>query len=188
MTDYSSISLAEARRDYLANCTTAMPIGGLLAWSALAIAAYLLGEGLPTFAPFIAAAAPVPIALLIDKLRGELHYWSKGRDNPIGQLFMRFITVIALIIPFAIIATRAAGELDLLILGLAILSGMIWVPHGWGADDPAGFIHFVLRAILCYAAYLLVPEPLRGAAVAAAAALTYIYAIIAMRKPASLRD
>ncbi len=187
MTDYATISLAEARREYLATCTTAMPIGGLFAWSALAVAAYLLGDRLPTFAPFLAAAAPVPIALLIDKLRGELHYWNEGRDNPIGQLFMRFITVIALIIPFAIIATRAAGELDLLILGLAILSGMIWVPHGWGADDPAGFIHFVLRAVLCYAAYLLVPEPVRGAAVAAAAALTYVYAIVAMKKPASVR-
>jgi hypothetical protein len=187
MTDYSTISLAHARREYLATCTTAMPIGGLLAWSSLAAAAFFLGDRLPTFAPFIAAAAPVPIALLIDKLRGELHYWGEGNDNPVGQLFMRFITVIALIIPFVIIATQAAGELDLLILGMAILSGMIWVPHGWGADDPAGFIHFVLRALLCYAAYLFAPEASRGAAVAAAAALTYVYAIVAMKKPLSVR-
>lgn len=187
MTDYSNMSLAEARRDYLANCTTAMPIGGLLSWGALAIGLLMLGDRLPAFAPFIAAAAPVPIALLIDKARGELHYWNQGRDNPVGQLFMRFITVVALIIPFAIIATQEARNLDLLILGLAILAGMIWVPHGWGADDPAGFIHFVLRAVLCYAAYLFAPEAIRGAAVAGAAALTYVYAIIAMKKPASVR-
>jgi hypothetical protein len=79
------------------------------------------------------------------------------------------------------------GDLDLLILGLAIFAGMIWVPHGWGADDPAGFVHFALRAALCYAAYLFAPEDLRGAAVAGAAALTYVYAIIAMRKPSSVR-
>jgi hypothetical protein len=188
MTDFNAMPLAEARRAYLASCTTAMPVGGLIAWSALAVAALLLGDRLPAFAPFIAAAAPVPIALLIDKARGELHHWSEGRDNPVGQLFMRFITVIALIIPFAIIATQEARNLDLLILGLAILAGMIWVPHGWGADDPAGFIHFVLRAGLCYAAYLVVPEGARGAAVAGAAALTYVYAIIAMRKPASVRS
>jgi hypothetical protein len=187
MTDYSTITLADSRREYLANCTTAMPIGGFMAWAALAVAAYTLGDRLPSFAPFVAAAAPVPIALIIDMVRGELSYWKRGQENPVSQLFMRFITVVALIIPFAIIAAQAANNLDLLILGLAILAGMIWVPHGWGADDPAGFIHFVLRAILCYVAYLFTPEELRSAAVAGAAALTYVYAIIAMKKPSSVR-
>ena len=187
MKDYSTISLADARREYLATSTTAMPIGGFLAWAALAIAAYLLGDRLPSFAPFIAAAIPVPLALIIDKVRGELGVWSEGRHNPVTQLFMRFITVVALIIPFVIIAAQAAANLDLLILGLAILAGMVWVPHGWGADDPAGFIHFVLRAVLCYAAYLFAPEGVRGATIAAAAALTYVYAIVAMRKPSSVR-
>jgi hypothetical protein len=44
-----------------------------------------------------------------------------------------------------------------------------------------------MRAILCYAVYLLVPEEVRGAAIAAAAALTYVYAIAVMRKPSSVR-
>jgi hypothetical protein len=64
---------------------------------------------------------------------------------------------------------------------------MMWVPHGWGADDPAGFIHFAMRAVLCYAAYLLAPEGIRTAAIAGAAALTYVYAIAAMKKPVSAR-
>lgn len=187
MKDYSSISLGDARREYLATSTIAMPIGGLFAWSALAVAAFWLGDRLPAFAAFIAAAAPVPIALLIDKSRGQLGFWAEGRDNPIAQLFMRFITVVALVIPLVIIAAKAANDPDLLILGLAILAGVVWVPHGWGADDPAGFIHFVLRAILCYAAYLLAPEPIRGAAIAAAAASTYVYALAAMKKPSSVR-
>lgn len=187
MKDYSNISLAAARRDYLATSTTAMPIGGFIAWSVLALAAYLLGDRLPTYVPFIAAAIPFPLALIIDKLRGEPGLQSSSRHNPVTQLFMRFITVVGLLIPFVIIAAQAAGELDILILGLAILAGVIWVPHGWGADDPAGFIHFVLRAALCYAAYLWVPEEVRGAAIAGAAALTYVYAISAMKKPAFAR-
>ena len=187
MKDYSSISLAEARRDYLATSTTAMPIAGLIAWAALAVAAYLLGHRLPYFAPFVAAAIPFPLALIIDKLRGEPGIQAESRRNPVTQLFMRFITVVALLIPFVIIAASAAHDLDMLILGLAILAGMVWVPHGWGADDPAGFIHFIMRALLCYAAYVFAPEPLRGAAIAGVAALTYVYAIIAMKKPASAR-
>jgi hypothetical protein len=185
--DYSQISLADARRDYLATSTTAMPIGGLIAWAALAVAAYMLGDSLPSFVPFVAAALPVPIALIIDRVRGEAGIWLESRGNPIAQLFMRFITVVALLIPFVIIAAKAAGDLDILILGLAIFAGLLWVPHGWGADDPAGFIHFVLRALLCYAAYLVAPEAVRGAAIAGAASLTYVYAIAAMRKPSSVR-
>lgn len=187
MKDYSGISLADARREYLATSTTAMPIGGFVAWAALAIAAYALGARLPYFAPFVAAAIPFPLAILIDKLRGQPGIQSESRHNPVTQLFMRFITVVALLIPFVIIAARAANDPNLLILGLAILAGMVWVPHGWGADDPAGFIHFVLRAILCYAAYLFAPEPLRGAAIAVMAAATYVYAIVAMKKPSSAR-
>lgn len=187
MTDYTNISLVDARRDYLAASTTSMPVGGFIAWSALTFAAFLLGDRLPSYAPFVVAAIPFPLALLIDKLRGEPGLQSENRRNPITQLFMRFITVVALLIPFVVIAAQAAADLDILILGLAILAGMMWVPHGWGADDPAGFVHFVMRALLCYAAYLIAPEEFRGAAIAGAAALTYVYAIAAMKKPSSVR-
>ena len=187
MKDFSNISLAEARRDYLASSTTAMPIGGLIAWGGLAVAAFLLGKAMPAFVPLTVAALPFPVALLIDKVRGEPGMRAENRRNPITQLFMRFITVIALLIPFIILAAKASSSLDLLVLGLAILAGMMWVPHGWGADDPAGFIHFAVRCVLCYAAYLLAPEAIRPAAIAGAAALTYVYAIAAMKKPASAR-
>lgn len=187
MRDYSTISLADARRDYLATSTTGMPIAGFIAWSALAAAAYFLGDRLPGFAPFVAAAIPFPLSLLIDKVRGEPGIQADSRRNPVTQLFMRFVTVVALLIPFVIIAAKAAGELDLLILGLALLAGLVWVPHGWGADDPAGFTHFVMRAVLCYAAYSFALDGVRGAAIAGAAALTYVYAIAAMRKPSTVR-
>lgn len=137
--------------------------------------------------PFVAAAIPFPLALLIDRLRGAPGISADSRRNPVTQLFMRFIFVVALLIPFVIISAQAARDLDLLILGLAILAGMTSVPHGWGADDPAGFTHFVLRAALCYAAFLFAPHAWRGVAIAGAAALTYVYAIAAMRKPASVR-
>ena len=187
MKDYATISLAEARREYLASSTTGMPIGGFIAWAGLTVAAYILGDRLPAFVPLTVAALPFPISLLIDKLRGQPGLQLQSRLNPVTQLFMRSIAMVALLIPFVIIAAKATGDLNILILGLAILAGMVWVPHGWGADDPAGLIHFVMRAIVCYAAYLLAPDSIRGAAIAGAAALTYVYAIAAMKKPASVR-
>ena len=60
MRDYRSISLADARREYLATSTTAMPIAGFIAWSALAVAAYMLGDRLPSFAPFHRGSYPIP--------------------------------------------------------------------------------------------------------------------------------
>jgi hypothetical protein len=104
MRDYSAISLADERRDYLATSTTAMPIGGLVAWSALAVAAYIFGARLPSFAPFIAAAIPFPLALLIDKVRDEPGIQADSRRNPVTQLFMRFHHRRSLLIPFVIIA------------------------------------------------------------------------------------
>ena len=181
--DFSSVSLIDARREYLRTSTTGMPIGGLLSWSALALALALTGGRLPAWAAFTAAAAPVPLSMVIDRLRGANGIRTESSANPITQLFMQMIFVVALLIPFVIIAVNETGSFDLLVLGLAILAGMVWVPHGWGADDPAGLRHFILRAVLCYAAYLLVPEPLCGAAIAGAAAMTYVYAIAAMRKP-----
>lgn len=185
--DYSNISLADARRDYLAGSTTAMPIAGFLAWLGLACAAAALQDRLPSFLPFVAAAIPFPLALLIDRIRGVEGIKFGNRRNPVTQLFMQFIAVVALLTPFVIFAAREAQSIDMLILGMAILAGMVWVPHGWGADDPAGLRHFIMRALLCYAAYLTVPEPMRGAGVAGAAALTYVYAIVAMRKPSSVQ-
>ena len=185
--DYANITLADARRDYLANSTTAMPIGGFIAWAALGLAYVVFGDRVPFFAPYLAAAGPILIALAIDGVRGDLKYWKQGQDNPVSQLFMRFITVVGLLIPLVIIAAMEMQDTAFLVLGLAIFAGLMWVPHGWGADDPAGFVHFALRAVLCYAAYLLTPPEWRAAAVAGAAAATYVYAIVAMRKPATAR-
>lgn len=187
MTDYHSQPLTEVRRDYLANSTTALPLGGFACWTGFALAAFLFKTELPPFAPYVAAAAPVPLALAIDKLRGEPGLRAEGRKNPITQLFMRFIFVVGLLLPFVIIAAKAAGDPSLLTLGVAILAGLVWVPHGWGADDQSGFVHFLLRSIACYAAYLLAPEALKTASIAAAVAVSYIYAMLAMKKPASAR-
>jgi hypothetical protein len=182
MTEMRNKTLAELQRDYLDSSTAGMPIGGLIAWAALAIASWQMGSAMPAWFAFVAAAAPVPLSIVIDKLRGAPGLSTQSNANPLTQLFLQFIFVIALIIPFVIFAAQASKSLDLLVLGLAILAGMMWVPHGWSARDRAGLIHFIMRAVLCYGAYLFVPAPHKAAAIAGAAALTYVYAIWAMKK------
>ena len=187
MTGIATEPLVDLQRDYLRDSTAGMPMGGFIAWAALAIISWQMGDAMPTWVAFTAAAAPVPLSIVIDKLRGAPGLSTQSSKNPLTQLFMRFIFVIALIIPFVIFSAIAAKSIALLVLGLAILAGMIWVPHGWAADDKAGMIHFVIRCALCYGAYLFVPAPMQTAAIAGAAALTYVYAIWAMKKPGDAR-
>jgi hypothetical protein len=183
MNEMRNQTLAALQRDYLDTSTAGMPIGGLIAWAALALASGQMGEAMPAWVAFIAAAAPFPLSIIIDKLRGAPGLTTQSNKNPLTQLFMQFIFVIALIIPFIIFAAQAAKSIELLVLGLAIFAGMVWVPHGWAAQDRSGMIHFIIRAALCYAAYLFAPEAYKTAAIAGAAALTYVYAIWAMKKP-----
>ena len=187
MTDYARMPLAEARADYLAHTTAAMPVGGLISWGTFAILLATVPAALPWWLALTVGAIPVPLALAIDKARGNMAAWSGGNDNPIAQLFFRTIALVTFLVPLVLGAYQASGNLDLLILGMAILSGVVWISHGWGADDPAGFTHFILRSIACYAAYMLAPEEWRGAAIAGAVALSYVQAIVMMKKPGKAR-
>ena len=104
MTDMRDLPLAQLQREYLADSTAGMPIAGLITWSALAVASWQMGDSMPAWVAFIAAAAPAPLSIVIDKLRGVPGLTTQSNSNPLTQLFMRFIFVIALIIPFVIFA------------------------------------------------------------------------------------
>ena len=112
MTVMRDQSLRQLQRDYLDTSTAGMPIGGLIAWGALALISWQMGDAMPAWVAFTAAAAPVPLSIVVDKLRGAPGLTTQSSKNPLTQLFMRFIFVIALIIPFVIFSAqpRAGGS------------------------------------------------------------------------------
>ncbi len=183
MTDYSNQSFGELRQTYLRDSSDAMPIAGLICWATLAALAWYLRDALPYWAILVAPAAPLPMSVLIDKLRRRPSVFEGDSGHPMTQLFMRFISVIGVMIFFVIFAAQEANSMAILALGVGLLSGAIWVPHGWSAGDPAGLIQFLLRAVLCFAAYFLAPDALAVAAIAAAVAVSYVHAIVFMKKP-----
>ena len=69
MTDYSKRSFGELRQAYLRDSSDAMPIAGFICWTALAALAWYLRDALPYWAILVAPAAPLPLSVLIDKLR-----------------------------------------------------------------------------------------------------------------------
>lgn len=187
MMDYTAQPLKQLQRSYLAGSTDAMPIAGFLCWAVLAGVALWLGDALPYWAILIAPAVPLPLAMLIDKLRGRPSAFQGGGKHPMDSLFMRFISVIGIMVFFVILAAQAAESLAILAFGVGLLSGLIWVPHGWAADDPAGLIQFFIRAALCFAAYLFAPAEFAIVAIAAAVSVSYLHAIFFMKKPESVQ-
>jgi hypothetical protein len=175
-------SLTRLRTDFLATSTVAMPLAGLLCWSALGVAALRLEPAtVGTLALYIIAAI-LPVAFLLDRARGR-NPFSGGRDNPLTTLFLLSIVGIGLTVPLVIAAAEAAAEPDLLVLGMAILAGVVWIPYGWAAGDPVGLRHAVARGLGCYVAYAAAPASVRAAVICGVVAAAYGYSLTAMKRP-----
>ena len=64
-----------------------------------------------------------------------------------------------------VIVPYLADDANLIVLGGAILMGIIWIPYGWAADDPVGLHHAIGRSVLSYACFLFAPAPYKASAI-----------------------
>ena len=171
--------LSELRRDFLATSTQSMPIAGMLFWAVAAAASRVLTpEQLAYFVGF-GSGTVFPLGLLIDRLRGRPMLQGKS-SNPVVGGFLQCLTIVAMLWPLVIIA--AVGHPGLVVLGGAILMGIVWVPYGWAADDPVGMRHAVARTLLCYAAYIFLPPSIRSTGICLIVLACYAYSFVTMRK------
>lgn len=174
----SDRSLAELQADFRATSTNAMPLAGMISWALLGVAAAFLPERTVGNASLYIMAVILPLAFLIDRARGR-NLFGKS-DNPLLKLFMLGIVMVALTVPLAMIGSRG-GQPLLVLLGMAILAGVVWIPFGWAADDPSGTVHAVGRGIGCYLAYALCPAPWTASAICAVVVVAYLYSLAVMR-------
>jgi hypothetical protein len=174
-------SLEERREEFLAASTISMPLAGLIVWSAIGVAALIVPDAVVGWMAIYAMAAILPLAFAIEKLRGRNPFGKD--DNPVSTLFFQSIIGVGLMFPLVIVASQAASNPTIMVLGVAILAGVIWIPYGWGANDPVGLRHAIVRAVGSYAAYWLAPDVLKATAICAVVALAYLYSLMAMRKP-----
>lgn len=173
-----TVSLRELRTDFRSGSTNSMPLAGMVVWAALGIAALFLDVRTTSTAALYIMMALLPLAWLLDRLRGRNLFASNG--NPLEKLFLSSIVGIAVTIP-AIVIGASGGQPTLIVLGMAILAGVIWIPYGWAADDPIGMRHAVGRAIGAYAAYGFAPDALRATAICAVVVVAYLYSLLQMR-------
>lgn len=180
MTTTAQMPLADLHASFRAGSTRSMPIAGMICWAALGIAALRVSPGMAGTLALYIVVAILPLAFLLDRIKGKNLF--AGDGNPLDKLFLTSIAGIAVTVPVVLIGAKGADDPIIVVLGMAILAGVIWIPYGWAADDKAGMIHAVARAIGCYAAFALVDDPYRASAICGAVVLSYVYSLIFMRK------
>jgi hypothetical protein len=168
------------RRDFLATSTQSMPIAGMVFWLAAAAASRILTPaGLAYFVGF-GSGTVFPLGLMIDRLRGRPMLQGSS-TNPVVSMFLQCLAIVALLWPLVILAGLDRPEL--IVLGGAILMGLVWIPYGWAADDPVGLRHTIARSVLCYSVFLLAPVEYRSTTICIVVVLCYAYSFLTMRKP-----
>jgi hypothetical protein len=177
----STTKLNELRGEFLATSTQSMPIAGIIYWSVVAVAALYVTPLQLSYIVGFGSGMVFPFGVLIDLLRGrKMKQASPG--NPVAQLFFQSMGMVVILWPLVIIGAVLAHNPGLVVLGGAILMGIIWIPYGWAADDPVGLQHAVARSVLSYACFIFVPEPYKATAISVVVLLCYAYSLIRMRK------
>lgn len=174
-------SLRTLRDRFLATSTISMPLAGMIVWAALGIAGFFVTRSVLGWMAIYVMGAILPLAFAIEKLRGRDPFIKDV--NPVTPVFFQSIAGIGLMFPLVIGAAQAAANPDLMVLGVAILAGVIWIQYGWAANDPVGLRHAIARGVGCYLAYWLAPEAVRASAICGVVVLSYIYSLAAMRRP-----
>jgi hypothetical protein len=178
----STTKLNDLRDEFLATSTQAMPIAGMIYWSIVAVAPLYVKPNQLSYIVLFGSGMIFPFGVLIDRFTGrKMKRASAG--NPVTQLFMQTLGLVVLVWPLVLIAARLAHNANLIVLGGAILMGIIWIPYGWAADDPVGLQHAIGRSALSYVGFLFAPDPYKATAISVAVVLSYLYSLIRMRKP-----
>lgn len=179
--------LSVLQADFLATTTRSMPLAGAIVWAALGVAALWLTPDVTGRLVLYIILAIMPLAAVLDLAQGRRPF-AGGNANPLTRLFLSSITGIAVMVPLVIFAATRSGDGTLIVLGMAILAGIIWIPYGWAAADPAGLRHAVGRALAAYAAFLFAPPAWQVTAICGAVVLSYAYSLAFMRRPVRAAD
>lgn len=179
MTTPADATLASLRVDFRRTSTLEMPVAGLILWGAAAVAGLFLPDRAMAAVVAYGSGMIFPFAWVLGRMRGR-NILAGGTTNPLTGMFLSCLAMVVLLWPFIIIAGGFAPLL--VVLGGAIIMGIIWIPYGWAAEDPIGLKHAIGRTAACLAAYLFTPEPYKASAICAAVVLAYAVSLPLFRK------
>jgi len=176
------MSLKALREDFLAGSTTSMPIAGTIYWAIVAVASLVWHPENVALLVLIGSGMILPAGLLIDKLRGQNKMQRANNANPLTMMFLTGTSVVVLLWPLVIIAWKVAADPNLVVLGGAVLMGLVWIPYGSAAGDPVGLQHAIGRSIASYTAYLFAPAQYTATAISGVVILAYAFTAVRMKR------
>lgn len=175
----SHSTLPELQQQFREGSNNSMPIAGMICWAAIGIASLFVTERITAMATLYIMIGILPLAFALERLKGRNLF--SGGDQPLTKLFLQSIAAIAIVIPVIVIAANAAQAPIIVVLGMALFTGAIWIPFGWAADDPVGMRRALLQAAGSYGAYALVPAPYTASAICAVVVACYVYVLVAAK-------
>ena len=177
---FANMNFSEVRADYVRTSTTSMPSAGMICWAGVGTAALFVSANMAGTLALYIMMGILPIAFLLDKRKGVNLF--SGGDNPLTKLFLSSIIGIGLTVPLVIAAAKSASDPNLVVLGMAILAGIVWIPHGWAVDDKTCLYHAIGRSLGSYIAYAFAPDAYVATSICAVVVVSYVYSLMFMKK------
>ncbi|MBC3875178.1 DUF7010 family protein [Undibacterium flavidum] len=157
VTSHVSTSLDQQLVEFRQRRFLAMPLAGILVWSALIVTGIFFNPKAQVLAVFVGTGSIVYLAMFLAKLTGEqLQFTSNKKRNFFDTLFLSAVAMsflcYALVIPFFLENYRS------LPFAVAILTGLMWLPLSVLIQHWVGVFHAVARTTLCIWAWIMYPE------------------------------
>lgn len=157
VTSHVSTSLDQQLVEFRQRRFLAMPLAGILVWSALIVTGAFFNPKAQVLAVFVGTGSIVYLAMFLAKFTGEqLQFTSNKKRNFFDTLFLSAVAMsflcYALAIPFFLENYRS------LPFAVAILTGLMWLPLSVLIQHWVGVFHAVVRTVLCILAWIMYPE------------------------------
>lgn len=172
-------TLQDMRLDFILRRkgSLALPITGIIVYSAAAILSLLLDAHWHNLALTLCFWAIMPVGAAVMNIRGE--EVGTPRDNPLFGLSTKArwmaLSTWAIHVPIWIYAP------ELFPISIGIGFALHWIVFSWTVDHPVGFWHLGMRIVFVLSAWHLVPSNRMGA-VAVGIAAAYSVSVIQLSK------
>jgi hypothetical protein len=174
-------SLRDLRAKFPATSTQSMPFASMLFWAIVAVAALRLNPNQLSLLVLFGSGTIFPLGVLIDRVDPAQVHGCECREPSHADVHAIAWLGSPHLAP-GILAARHAHDANLIVLGGAILMGIIWIPYGWAADDPVGLKHAIGPGLLSYVAFIYVPSPYKAAGISCVVLLAYLYSLLRMKR------
>jgi hypothetical protein len=151
-----SLTLEEQRAEFARSPMLAMPIAGVIAWTAIGIAGALLPISLAAWALFIGTGMIFYLGLGVAHLTGEDLLGKTRKNNTFDRLFL--LTVLMACLVYAIAIPFFLIEPTSLPLTVGILTGLMWIPLSGMIQHWVGIFHGVTRTVAIMTVWYLFPR------------------------------